>query len=544
MTSSSVAPDPAAHVQQYMQARDWVGALAALEQALLRAPHSAALRLQQARCLLSLRRRREALGALDAAERCGVADPGLWDALGTLRSFANDQRRALACYDRAVALAPDVAAFRYNRASVRRFVGDLEGAESDYDRAIALNPGDCEAYLNRSELRVQTVARNHVAQLEALAAGPGRDWRSDVQICYALAKEYEDLGEYARSFAHLKRGAERRRQHLRYDVAIDAATVDWIIEAFPADVPNPAPPARDAQHDMAPPEPSRSLSLSPSPSRTVSPSPSPNHLAHPAPSPRPHELPVRPLTVEAPIFIVGLPRSGSTLVERILGRHSGVSSAGELDAFALALMAAVQRSSGRTRIPRRELVALSATLDFPALGRDYLARVQDAHGSAGQVIDKMPLNYLYCGLIRRALPDARIIHMVRHPMAVGYAMYKTLFKDGYPFSYDLDDLARYYVAYRRLMDHWQRSMPGVIHEVSYERLVADPLGETRRLLAHCGLDWEDACAEFHLNPSATTTASASQVRRPLYDSSVAQWRCYAAELAPLERALAAAGIAL
>jgi hypothetical protein len=147
-------------------------------------------------------------------------------------------------------------------------------------------------------------------------------------------------------------------------------------------------------------------------------------------------------------------------------------------------------------------------------------------------------------LILRALPNAKVIHMTRHPMAAGYAMYKTLFKDGYPFSYDLADIGRYYVGYRRLMDHWRLTMPGAIYELSYEQLIADQVGETRKLLAHCGLAWQDACADFHRNPTATTTASASQVRRPIYDSSVAQWRHYAAQLASLSDALASAGIAL
>jgi len=121
-------------------------------------------------------------------------------------------------------------------------------------------------------------------------------------------------------------------------------------------------------------------------------------------------------------------------------------------------------------------------------------------------------------------------------------MYKTLFKDGYPFSYDLGEIGRYYLGYRRLMAHWRASMPGVIYEVSYESLVADQVGETRRLLACCGLPWEDACVEFHRNRAATTTASASQVRRQIYDTSVAQWRHYAPELAGLRRQLEEGGV--
>jgi hypothetical protein len=140
------------------------------------------------------------------------------------------------------------------------------------------------------------------------------------------------------------------------------------------------------------------------------------------------------------------------------------------------------------------------------------------------------------------LPHAKIVHVARRPMAACYAMYKMLFEDGYPFSYDFSELARYYIAYRRLMDHWHATLPGAIHQLSYEALVADQLGESRRLLKFCALDWEDACAAFHSNPSPTTTASAAQVRRPIYDSSVSQWRHYERELAPLRELLDAAGL--
>ena len=190
---------------------------------------------------------------------------------------------------------------------------------------------------------------------------------------------------------------------------------------------------------------------------------------------------------------------------------------------------------------RRELVARSAHLDFAALGAEYLERAQRVVGREGRFTDKMPLNYLYCGLIHRALPQAKIVHLMRHPIAACYAMYKTLFKDAYPFSYDLDEIGRYYVSYRRLMDHWQDTLPGTIHCLSYEALVADQIGETRKLLEYCGLEWEDACVDFHRNSAPTTTASAVQVRQPLYQTSVSQWRHYEAQLEPLARQLRAAG---
>ena len=472
----------------HMQARDWPAALGVASQALDRYPQDPHWLIRRAQGLLALGRRREAREVLAAARRVAPAEAVLLDAIGSLFSQADDQPGALDAFDGAVALAPEHPHFLFNRATVLRFLGRLAEAECDYDRVIALKADDHEAYKNRAELRTQTPARNHTDELEQVLARGIEDWRGHTQIRYALAKEYEDLGEHAKSFVHLQAGARKRRQHLRYEAATDLATADWIIEAFP-------------------------------------------HTGAPA----------RAATGEAPIFIVGLPRSGTTLVDRILGSHSTVHSAGELDHFATCLVAAVRRDHPAP-LTRRELVSRSAHVDFEALGRAYLSRARESLGVPGRFTDKMPLNYLYCGLIRRALPQARIVHLTRHPMAACYAMYKTLFKDAYPFSYDLEELGRYYVAYHRLMQHWQSSMPGAIHVVNYEALVEDQVGETARLLDYCGLEWQEACVDFHLNAAPTTTASAVQVRRPLYRSSLSQWRHYARELAPLARQLGDAGI--
>ena len=476
-----------------MQARDWQRAARVCEQFTAQHPTLAAGWIATGQVALAMRELLRARDCAAAAESCAHDDPVLWDLIGTLYSRANDQPRALAAYERAVALAPDQPAFVFNRAAVRRFLGQLAQSEADYDRVISLRPTDFEAYKNRSDLRRQTTGRNHVAALRRLQAQSLDDWRGAVQVHYALAKEYEDLGDYAASFEQLRSGSRLRRAHLRYDIATDLATVDWIIEAFPATATSPS----DATPSAGAP---------------------------------------------GPIFILGLPRSGSTLVERILGRHSKVHSAGELQSLALTIVEAVRGRSGAVRMSRRELIDGSSRLDFDALGRDYLARAR-ASGAIGECFsDKMPLNYLYCGLIRRALPRARIVHVQRHPMAACYAMYKTLFEDAYPFSYDLSELARYYLAYRRLMQHWTLACCGVIHELRYESLIGDQMGETRRLLDYCGLDWEDACAQFHENPEASTTASAAQVRQPIYDSSVAQWRHYGDQLSELRRLLVEGGI--
>ena len=475
-----------------MQAGRWRAALEQIDTKLKLAPQSAPLLLQRAQCLMGLGLRAEALTAARAAERGAPTDAALRDAAGTLYSFGNDHASALLSFDAALKQQPNNPQFLYNRATVRRFLGDLAGAERDYDLAIELSPTDFEAIKNRSDLRVQTTARNHIVQLQQLAEGIAGDWRGEVQLRYSLAKELEDTAQYPQSFAQLSQAARIRREHMRYDAALDLHTVQWIMEAFPA-VPQAVTPGACS---------------------------------------------------EAPVFVIGLPRSGTTLVERILGSHSTLFSAGELDCFAIGIVEAVRAQTGRAQLPRQALVLQSAQLDFASLGRDYIRCALLATGRSGRFIDKMPLNYLYCGLIRQALPQAKLVHLTRHPLAVCYAMYKTLFKDGYPFSYDLGEIAQYYIAYRRLMDHWQRIMPGALYSLSYEALVADQRGESEKLLDFCGLEWQDACAQFHQNPAASTTASAAQVRRPIYDSSVAQWRHYESQLSGLRTQLEAAGISL
>jgi tetratricopeptide (TPR) repeat protein len=471
-----------------------------IQRSLAGSPSDPRYLLQDARVLAAQGRLAESIDRAALAAKAAAQDAQLLDAIGSFYNSAGEHQRAFEAYSQAIALDPSRPLFWFNRATVQRFLGKLAAAEEDYDRVIALRPDDYEAHTNRSELRKQTRDRNHIEAMEKLLAPGIAHWRGEVQLRHAIAKEYEDLEQYSDCWRHLERGAQLRRKHLKYDVRYDLDTVDWIIKAFPH---APAEPVSGCQ------------SREPSAARPIA---------------------------ARPIFIVGLPRSGTTLVERILGSHSGVFAAGELNHFAAALVSAAMRRSGGKPLPRPQLIAATRELDFGALGADYLERTRPGTSQRPHFTDKMPLNYLYCGLIRRALPNARIVHVTRHPMASCYAMFKTLFKDGYPFSYDLDDVGRYYVGYRRLMDHWRQSMPGVIYDISYEQLVRDQESESRRLLAACGLEWEDGCLEFHRNPTVTTTASASQVRRPIYDSSLKQWRHYAGQLEGLRNQLRAAGI--
>lgn len=452
----------------------------------LRRTIAEALRRQELQSAITALRRLQALG--DAVSGTTRARSALQAEIGDLWSLLREYAAAALCYSRAVELAPDHARYWFNRAAVRRFLGDIEGAEQDYDEAIRLQPRDAQAYLNRSELRVQTRERNHIPALERALAASAGDWQREVPLRYALAKEYEDLAEYAASWRHLSSGAELRRRHLQYDVRVDLATVGWISQTFPQ--------GAVFGGGCASPE---------------------------------------------PIFILGMPRTGSTLVDRILSSHSDVYAAGELSDFAAALVAAVAQRLGRVP-PRQELIAASATVDFTALGTEYLRRTRPRTGHTRHFTDKLPLNYLYCGLIARALPLARMVHVKRHPMANCHAMYKVLFDQGYPFSYDLRELADYYLGYRRLMAHWQAALPGRIIEISYEDLITQRGLEIERLLQSLGLALQPACLESHHNPAPVATASAVQVRRPIYRTAVDAWRHYERELAPLAERLRAGGV--
>ncbi len=411
--------------------------------------------------------------------------------LGDLFIFLEDFARALEAYDEAVRSEPRDLRYLANRAALRRIMGNLEEAERDYDRLIECDPGECEAWLSRAELRRQDAERNHIAALESRLARGFRSWSGEVPIRYALAKEYEDLGDYPRSWQHLTAGAALRRRHLKYEVQTDLDTVEWISEAFPH--------AGSCKQGCPSAE---------------------------------------------PIFIVGMPRTGTTLLERVLAGHPQVFAAGELTQLSLALVAAAQRKAGRSRLSRRELVAVSANLDYSALGEDYLARTRPRTGHLPRFVDKLPLNYLYCGIIQRALPNARILHMTRHPLATCYAVFKALFNQAYPFSYDLKELTAYYLSYRKLMTHWKGILPGTILDVSYERLVCDPENEAQRVFDFCGLGWERRYLEVEKVAVPSTTASAPQVRRPIYRDSLELWRHYEQKLEPVAQRLAAGGVDL
>jgi hypothetical protein len=315
------------------------------------------------------------------------------------------------------------------------------------------------------------------------------DSKDAATLHFGLAKSYEDLGEYAASWGHLAKANQIERASITYDPNTDRQFVERVIQGF-AQV-EPRLPAS---------------------------------------------------TNERPIFIVGLPRSGTTLLERILGSHSAVHAAGELPALSEAIGVAVEQSSSGQARRWMEFAAALGNLDGASIAREYLARSSARRGNRARFVDKQPVNFLYCGHILRAFPDTPLLHVTRHPLASCYALFKTRFGGTYLFSYQLDELASFYICYRRLMAHWHRVLPGRILDVAYEDIVLAPEATARRVFEYVGLPFEPACLDFHLNPRSTATASAVQVRQPLYESSLNQWRNYAKQLAPLRARLEAAGI--
>ncbi|MGH8234472.1 MAG: sulfotransferase [Rhodanobacteraceae bacterium] len=399
----------------------------------------------------------------------------------------SEPERAADFYARAVALEPAHVAYRYNQSTALIALGRMEEAEAALDSVIADQSRDYDAWYNRATLRRQIPGRNHVAEIERALRRPELQRQEQVPLYYALARELEDLGEYERSFGALSHGAAARRSMLSYRVEDD--------EAIMRDI--GAVCTRSMIREK-----------------------------------------VTGCDDSRPVFVVGLPRSGTTLVDRILSSHSRIGSHGESTDFATTLMKLVGPCKSKS-----ELLEKSIHVDPLRHGSAYCARLS-AHFAA-RVVDKTPANFLYLGLIARALTNARIVYVRRQPMDVCYAMYKTLFRMAYPYSYDLADLGRYWLSFDRLMRHWQDNLPsGLMLTIDYEHLVAAPEETTQALLKHVGMPWEPACLHFDKNPLPSLTASAAQVRQPIYRSSVGLWRRHASGLEPLAAFLRAAGVAI
>jgi tetratricopeptide (TPR) repeat protein len=495
--------------------------------------------------LLQLGRRHDAELVIQQALEYQQGSADAYDALAHVSALLGQHERANALYRRIVEMAPHDPRFWHNLASSERSLGRLREAEAACDRTIALDreamrpdelgqgssardrnavtpnqhgrrnsAGDRTRYatfLLRSELRIQTSDANHVEELQRELSLHGADDRARMFLGYALAKELDDLQRYDEAFPHLVAASAIRRRHLAYDVAMDRRKLERIAAVFPKEL------VRD-DAAMSPKEPiGHDAAMSPKESirdgATGAPKESIRHGA----------------TGSRHIFIVGLPRSGTTLLEHMLLGLSDVRSNGETENFSQALLAAALRDRG-------DVFAGAAAADPAAVARGY-EQLAAGDSNAGWIIEKLPMNYLYLGAIHRALPGAKLVLVNRDPVDSCFAMYRILFGKAYPFSYDFDDLAKYYAAYERLMDHWRACLGDALYEVTYEDLVKDPSKVGAGVAAYCGLEWHEGAVEVHKRASVSLTASAAQVRRPIYGSSSGRWRRYEKHLEPLIQAL-------
>jgi tetratricopeptide (TPR) repeat protein len=392
---------------------------------------------------------------------------------------------AIVCHRAALAIEPGDAATLNRLASVLLIAGRLDEASRTYELAIDIAPDNIGIQHNYATVKPFTNGDRRLAPLEHLQAR--EDMLSDDQrivLHFTLGKAYADLKDADSSFRHLDAGNRLKRRQVTYDERGTLLLLQRIRDTFTKDFLNIK---ADVGHDS-----------------------------------------------EAPVFVIGMPRSGTSLVEQILASHPRVFGAGEVDHFAVATSDLAKRRAGAYP----GMTAKMSDEDFRELGRTYVERLSKGGAAKDRIVDKLPSNFLFAGLIHLALPRARIIHVKRNAVDTCLSCYSLLFAEEQPFAYDLGELGRYHKAYEALMAHWRRVLPAErMLEVRYEDLVEDLEGQARRLLAHCGVEWDERCLAFHETKRPVQTASLVQVRKSIYSSSVGRSRFYGSKLKQLMDAL-------
>jgi tetratricopeptide (TPR) repeat protein len=433
-----------------------------------------------------------ALGRYEEAiakyENALVIDPGnadIHNILGNLLSTIGRTEEGLAHCEKALAIKPDHLAARNNLGDSLRALGRLDEAIQAFEQAIAMAPKKAGGYLNLATSRRFTAADPHFFRMTELARDMASlDVKEQIALHFALGKVFADVGDLQQSSQHLFKGNSLKRREITYD---EARTLDYferIRAVFTAEL------MREKRG-----------------------------LGDPS---------------SVPVFIIGMPRSGTTLVEQILASHPQVFGGGEL--LEIGNLAASISGPNGSEFP--EAVPTMACEQLRELGRNYLGVIRRMAPTVERITDKLPSNFDFAGLIHLMLPNARLIHTRRDPRDNALSCFSILFRDSVNYTYDLAELGRYYRGYQRLMEHWRNVLPeAVMLEVQYEDVVAGVEDQARRIVAHCGLDWDDACLAFHKTERSVRTASHTQVRQPIYRSSVGRWRAYEDLLQPFVQAL-------
>lgn len=443
-----------------------------------------------ARALAHSGRFGEAIAAANTAFNLGPDQPHTLAALGTVYGQCNLHERALTSFRLGSALAPGDGNLRFNLGIARAFAGEIDAAEADLEASLKLMPNNWRAHDVIARLRPQRPDKNHIARLGELLQITRGNRIAQSHLHMARGKELEDLGDYEGAFAHFTAGNHAARAGQQYTIDQDEERVRALIQAF----------------------------------------------EHPGPD-------ANGCLTEEPIFVVGMPRSGTTLVERIISSHPEVYSAGELLNFGTCLQN-VKPDFGfealRT-VAHQKIVGVN----WNELGGSYLQSTRPATAIKPRFVDKFPHNFFYVGFIARALPRARIICLRRDPMDTCLSNFREHFSELSPYhgyASNLMDTGRYFVLFDKLMKHWKSVFPGRVLDVSYEAIVAAPEAASRALIEHCGLPWTEACERFELNSAPSATASSSQVRSPIYRTSMQRWKKYGPCLDGLRALLNEAGV--
>ncbi len=485
-------PDEPAALRMLAEAVARLGRQEEAEELLVRclklAPGFTAARQNLATVLYRLGRSEEALVELATLQAADPANPAYANLKAAALARIGDYGPAVAIYEDVLARYPQQPKGWMSYGHALKTIGRAADSVAAYRKAVAQAPSLGEAWWSLANMKTYRFTDADLAMMDAQLAAEGLSEDDRLHLHYALGKAHEDAARYAESFAHYDRGAAIRREQIAYDPSVIREHVARSKAVLTAEL-------------FA--------------SRAGQGCPAPD-----------------------PIFILGLPRAGSTLIEQILASHSQVEGTMELpDIVSMARRLSGAKTSKDVSAYPENLATLSAD-QLAALGREFLDRTRVQRKSAKPLfIDKMPNNFAHIGLIALMLPNARIIDARRHPLGCCFSGFKQHFARGQNFSYGLDDIGRYYADYVELMAHFDAVLPGRIHRVIYEDMVADPEEQIRALLDYCGLPFEEACLNFHENDRAVRTASSEQVRRPIFKDAVEHWQNYDSWLDPLKTAL-------
>jgi len=422
--------------------------------------------------------------ALELVEKAIGLDPGMAHSYvmrGNILSKAQRHEEALEAYREALEISALNPGALSGMGHVLKTIGRQQESIDAYRKCIRAHPQFGEAYWSLANLKTFEFDDGEVEVMEHMVEEPELADEPKVNFYLSLGKHYENRGDYDRAFENYRRGNDLRRGHEIYDPVQTQVIHDRIISVFDREF----FAARDGWGDPDP----------------------------------------------SPVLIVGLPRSGSTLIEQILASHSMVEGTMELPDLARTIGELSKRSPGKTEYP--EAVTPLDEEAVAALGRSYLQSTMRYRKPLPRFIDKMPNNFASIGFLHLVLPNAKVINARRHPLDSCLGSYKQLFFKGQSFTYDLFELGHYYLQYQRIMDHWHQVLPGRVLDVHYEEMVADQEGQTRRILDYLGLPWEDRCLRFYETERAINTASSEQVRQPIYTGAVHFWRNYESHLGEL-----------